>query len=365
MDYNITYREKDGGIQAIVSYKDSLGKWRQKSKQGFAKKGDAKTWAQNMVDDLKDKIVYTSNSELARTTFSQLRNSFIEHIKIYRTLGTAKNYDMAVKKFSKLDNITIEDITSLDIQDCVNEMVKSGLKSSTIKGYTSKIQTIFDYAVNPHKIIRENPVKSITLPSDKSHKNEKVKALTEAELRDILYKIKLKKPEHYYLITLIAATCGLRIGEICGLTWDDINENESTFSVNKQWKIIKYKPVTYGFGPVKSRNSNRTIPIPPTTLSAIKKYKKVHPTDINNRIFIYKNTGLMGMLLRRAYKLIGYDISIHTMRHTYVSKLVANGLDFKTIAELIGDTVETTIRTYSHFTSDMMTRATNLINSIF
>ncbi len=34
MDYNITYREKDGGIQAIVSYKKN-GEWKQKSKQGF------------------------------------------------------------------------------------------------------------------------------------------------------------------------------------------------------------------------------------------------------------------------------------------------------------------------------------------
>ncbi len=61
MDYNITYREKDGGIQAIVSYKKN-GEWKQKSKRGFKKKGDAKTWAQNKVDDLK-KIIKEEKSK--------------------------------------------------------------------------------------------------------------------------------------------------------------------------------------------------------------------------------------------------------------------------------------------------------------
>lgn len=42
MQYNITYREKDKGIQYIISYKDRSGRWRQKSKQGFAKMSEAK-----------------------------------------------------------------------------------------------------------------------------------------------------------------------------------------------------------------------------------------------------------------------------------------------------------------------------------
>lgn len=42
MDYNITYREKDKGLQVIISYKDNTGKWRQKSKQGFENSREGK-----------------------------------------------------------------------------------------------------------------------------------------------------------------------------------------------------------------------------------------------------------------------------------------------------------------------------------
>ena len=63
MDFNISYRKKDKGIQCIISYKEN-GKWKQKSKQGFedSRKGknEAKQWAIDMVNEL-EKTVKTSN----------------------------------------------------------------------------------------------------------------------------------------------------------------------------------------------------------------------------------------------------------------------------------------------------------------
>jgi len=54
LQYNITYRERYGKIQYIISYKDHNGKWRQKSEQGFVKKGEAKEAADKMLDKLKE-----------------------------------------------------------------------------------------------------------------------------------------------------------------------------------------------------------------------------------------------------------------------------------------------------------------------
>lgn len=52
MDYNITYREKNNGIQVIVSYKDYLGKWKQKSKQGFPNTREGKKKAKLAANTL-------------------------------------------------------------------------------------------------------------------------------------------------------------------------------------------------------------------------------------------------------------------------------------------------------------------------
>ncbi len=84
-----------------------------------------------------------------------------------------------------------------------------------------------------------------------------------------------------------------------------------------------------------------------------------------NRIFKYKNTASTSSNLIREYVRIGFNISVHELRHTYATNLIQNGIDFKTTAKLLGHTVEMTLNVYSHVTDDMMKRATKIINNYF
>ena len=170
--------------------------------------------------------------------------------------------------------------------------------------------------------------------------------------------------EDLKLISEIASTAGLRIGEIIGLTLDCHNYQKSEIKVYRQWKFIQ-KTKKYGFGRVKTPNSVRTIPISKATNEAIDKYIESHPIDISTRIFPIGTTTNTSASLKYHYKKAGYDISVHDLRHTYASRLVGNGVDFKTVAELMGDTVKVVIDTYSHFTGDMMENAKKAVNSIF
>ena len=72
--------------------------------------------------------------------------------------------------------------------------------------------------------------------------------MAKSELDDLLDKI---RPANDYIITLLAATCGLRIGEILGLTWDNIDFKKEILTVKRQWKEIE-KGV-YDFGDLKSK----------------------------------------------------------------------------------------------------------------
>lgn len=162
----------------------------------------------------------------------------------------------------------------------------------------------------------------------------------------------------------IAAEAGLRLGEIVGLTIDCHNYKKSELEIYRQWKIINKKG-EYGFGRVKTTNSERTVPLPAALNEEIENYKKIRPIDISERLFPIKNNKSLASNLKYHYTKIGYNISIHDLRHTYASRLVANGVDFKTVAELIGDTVEMVIKTYSHFTGDMMKNAKKAVNNIF
>lgn len=361
MDYNVTYRKKDKGLQCIISYKDSLGKWRQKSKQGFKTQKESKDWIEDIVNELEGTIKYI-DPDMKNITLDDLFQMFMKHAEIHREAATLNNYDVAYKNMEKIKSKKVTDIRKLDAQECVDEMIKKKISHSTVSTYLSRINVFFGYAISPLRIIKDNPFSNVTVPQSKEAKLKKVKALTEAELNDLLSKIKYKP---YYVISLIAATCGLRIGEILGLTWADIDEANSVMNINKQWKVVKRSPKTYGFGTVKSKNSNRIVPIPLNTLKALMQYKRDFPIDISGRIFAYKRTDSVCTNLIKAYKRVGYIISVHDLRHTYASRLVANGVDFKTVAELIGDTVQMVISTYSHFTKDMMNRAKIAVNNIF
>lgn len=100
-------------------------------------------------------------------------------------------------------------------------------------------------------------------------------------------------------------------------------------------------------------------------LQFLKEYKNNSIRDINNRIInVDKNIDVTAIINYKIKK-SGVDASVHEFRHTYATKLIANGIDFKTVAKLLGHNVEQTMKTYSHVTDDMMKRAANIIENIF
>jgi integrase len=359
MQYNITTRKKDKGIQYIISYKDNTGTWKQKSKQGFAKVGDAKVAALEKARKIEAELELQAsvNREHEGKTFKEFKDMYVKHITLYREGNTVTAYSDTFKAFSRLNDLEVCKIESVDIQECVDDMVKSGLAVTTIKSYLSRIRTAFNYAVKPLKMTASNPVSDIDISMEKN-KSEKV-ALTQSQLSDLLSKIKNRK---YYLISLIAAKCGLRIGEIIGLTWDDIDDKKCIMNIKQQWKRLK--DGAYGFGELKSKNSYRKVPIPSEVMSELEKFKKEYPLNYNKRVLSIKNVNTTCNALKVVYTKAGYDISVHELRHTYATTLVANGADFKTVAYLMGHDVKQTLETYSHVTDDMMKGAIDLINKI-
>lgn len=362
MEYNITYRQKDKGWQYIISRKEN-GKWKQvKSKQGFVTKKEAKANAEKAILELKvetKKNINILNDDYDTITFKILFEELIKHTKIYKEYSTVKSYENTLSKFKDLHSLKIIDIKRIDIQKCVDKITESGLKSSSIHLYLSKLKLFFNYYKNNYNLNYENPINNITLEKNKDANTKK--ALTKIELDKLLKNLKNSESE-FYIASLIAGTCGLRLGEILGLTWNDLDEVNSTLSINKQWK--KLKNDTWGFGYLKSKNSKRIVPVPRTTLTELQAlHKKLNVIDITNRIVPLNPYTISKFMNRELHSLA--DISIHELRHTYATLLIGNGIDFKTAANILGHDIEMTIKTYSHVTTEMLKSAANKIEKIF
>ena len=368
MEYNVTYRQKDKGWQYIISVKEDE-KWKYKaSKQGFRTKGLAKTAAEKRIEEMKEELKTKEklNKEYEGITYIEFFNMLVEHEKLYKEQNTIMGYESANTHFADIYNLLMDKITTIHIQGCVDKMVKKHLAHSTIKTYISKIKAVFNSAIDPYKLILQNPIENIKLPKLTGQKENPIKALTETELKSLYKELDGYVSEKEYVAVLLAGTCGLRVGEILGLTWDKVNFKEATLKIDKQWKRLKGKNGSeMGFGTLKSKESYRAVPVPPSTLARLKKFKTKYPIDISNRIVVYKNVASISRDLPRKFDMVGFNITMHTLRHTYATLLIANGTDFKTAAKLLGHDVEMTMKTYSHVTDDMMERAGKTINNIF
>lgn len=364
MDYNITYRQKDKGIQVIISYKDDLGKWKQKSKQGFPNtregKKKAKYWADESIQELKSSI--SLDYTLKNITFKEFGDIYLDYLRLRREPKTVNAYKIAINKFEKLNNIPINKISKLNIQTCVDDMLSNALMKSTIKIYVNKLKTIFNACITNYNIIKINPVSGIDIGIDKIQKEKT--ALTKNQLDNLLNKLsKLKSPKQiYFIAALLAGKCGLRVGEICGLKWSDIDFKNSTVKIDRQLK--KSEDKKWYLGSLKSKNSYRTIPIPAIVKKELLEYKSNNPINFEGLI-LNRNVDSIANNISKLFTTLGYDISIHELRHTYATLLIANGIDFKTTAKLLGHDVKETLKTYSHVNDDMLERASQVIESIF
>ena len=356
MDYNITYRQKDKGWQYIISYKDKNGKWRQKSKQGFKNKKEAKPYAELALKKLKESE--NLNQDLKEITFKDFTDMYLKHISLQMENNTVRLYKMALKHFTDLNNMEMSSIATMHIQKCIDAMIENKLAYSTIRTYKNRITAIFNKAVTQFNVINRSPAINLTIKINKepSHK----KALTQIELKDLLKKSKNIK---YKTMFALAGMCGLRLGEMLGLTWDKIDFINNTVTIDKQWK--NKSDGTVGFGVLKTKNSYRTVPLPKEVKNILLEYRNYYPIDISNRVIPYKCIAGITQMLKNYAKKIGFNFSIHELRHTYATTLIANNVDFKTTAALMGHDVEQTMKTYSHVTSEMMDNAKKIINKVF
>lgn len=355
MQYSTLIRKKDKGYQFIITYKVD-NKWKTKSKQGFKKKQDAQTAMDKTLADLKKVVKNNIDPTMSGITFKQFTDMYLKHMSLYRTTNTILAFKTVLNHFSHLDNKELSKISTMDLQHVIDKMTCHKLNPNTVQDYIRKLNTIFKSAMEEYNIIHSLPTKKLKFNKTKQDINKR--ALNQYEENNLLDDFKNSK---YYLVLFLALKCGLRLGEILGLTWEDVDEINKIIIINKQWKQIDEDK--YGFGDPKGKNSNRNIPISEKTLNELKKHKKI--VNIDNRLFSFTNTDSISICINRLLKRKGYDITVHELRHTYATKLISNGVDFKTAAKLLGHTVEQTMKTYSHVNDDMMKKATSIIENIF
>lgn len=340
--------------QLVLNYKDAQGKWHKRSKSGYAKKSEA------FNEEEKQKLLASiPSSDIADV--SMLSMTLAQFLEVFKrdqqnalAYNTLKNYDIALSRVPSIRDKVMVDITYADVLHAIRSIP---LKASSVNLTIQKLKALFTFAADVYHLFPISPIAH--LPSEKERRSGKVKALTAGELEDLLDGMK-EEGLVPYTVCCIAGYAGLRFGEICGLTRPDIDLMNMTIHVSKQWGLVS--DGHYDFKTPKSNNGFRDVPIPPKLAAILADFLQSRNVyDLHGRLFPLNASAYLNARIKHHNP----ACSIHQLRHTYATMLLANGVDVKTVSALIGDKVETVIKTYVHYNDDMRKAAKESVLRIF
>lgn len=166
--------------------------------------------------------------------------------------------------------------------------------------------------------------------------------------------------------------CGLRNGELRGLTWNDINFRKSCLSVNKAVTKVpdrkNNKP--YSVSSPKTSSSYRTIPIPNFLLEDLKQLydDSTRYYKFNDEWYVFGDvdpmpeTTLRDRKTKNAFKAGVKDIRVHDFRHSCASLLIDSGANITLVAKYLGHSkIDETLNTYSHMYQNRLENIVQII----
>ena len=197
-----------------------------------------------------------------------------------------------------------------------------------------------------NKVVVDNPIEGLELT--KKHLKKEKFIPTDAQLIDFLEYLKEARNELRLICEFLALT-GVRIGEACGLTHDDVDRKNMVIHINKS-----YSRYTKKNSDPKTQNSIRKIPISDSILKIIDEYTKLYGKK--KQVFhMIKSENITNSVKYHAKKNGLNELSPHSFRHYYISKCNEANINPKVITKLTGHkSYELTFDTYTHVSDEFL-----------
>lgn len=253
-----------------------------------------------------------------------------------------------------------------DAQQYITEHLAQGMAKKTVRDHIATLRAVLRFG--ERRGIYKHREWRLEYPRDR--KNSRVRALSLAQHRKLSAYLE-EKLSWTNASILIALYTGMRVGEVCGLRWEDIDLQRRVLHVSRTrsyvWNVIRERCETYEDTP-KTKNSDRDIPISSSLYRALCTLRKKRDPELFPYVVGSTNKGSNGRCinetLRRVLsKLKLPSITFHGLRHTFATRLVESKCDIKTVSTILGhSTVATTMNLYVHPDYDQKRKALAKLN---
>lgn len=350
-------------------------------KGGFATKAEAyKAGVAAYNDFLHGNIGITSE----RVTLKDFMSAWLDNVTALNvrptTIQTYRSV-INVRITPHLGNMKVQDLTPALLDAWIRKLVELGFSHSSMRVAYSIILEALDYAVYPAQLIQSNPATYIKVPKNAPRNVIKRTIISDELFAKLLAEYPFGSPFHVPIAILFCT--GIRIGELVGLTWDDVDFEQKFIAVRKQPVYVsKHGQI---FAPPKSNSGIRKIVVGDSLLEVLKEwqtfqknsevkhgdtYAYVYRSPDNVMLWQSKGVGILNVprvelictqedgrpLNRRSLMRLLKDngVNAHSFRHTQATILAENGAHPKGLAARLGHSkINITHDLYVHATQKM------------
>lgn len=278
-----------------------------------------------------------------------------------RRPSTAESYAIQVRKHlvPALGKTTLSRLTPALIQGHLRQALASGLSPRSVRYQLDVLRTALNKAVD-WGLLPENPCARVDPPAQAERGP---RLLTPAQAKAFLAAV---RDDRLYALYLLAITHGLRRGELLALHWEDVDWDAGVLRIQRA--LTRGPEGGWQEAATKTRSGRRVVRLTPWTLAALQEHREregeatpwVFTNEAGRRIDPRRMLARLQDRLRDAGLPV---VTLHGLRHSAATLLLALGVPTKVVSEILGHSrTSVTLDLYQHVLQDMQAEASDRLD---